>query len=93
MHITFTFWIYFSLEILLSGIGYILNPDFSFVKIAAPYAQVSYIFLTIIIYHLVNNKLWFPLAMVWKHITDDIMPYAGTLRFKTEAAYWDTACK
>jgi len=24
-----------------AGLGYILNPDFSFVKIAAPYAQVQ----------------------------------------------------
>ncbi|KAF9669646.1 hypothetical protein SADUNF_Sadunf14G0128900 [Salix dunnii] len=29
----------------LEGIGYILDPDFSFVKIAAPYAQVGYVLL------------------------------------------------
>ena len=29
------------LSIFLTGLGYILNPDFSFVKIAAPYAQVQ----------------------------------------------------
>lgn len=29
----------------LPGIGYILDPDFSFVKIAAPYAQVGYVLL------------------------------------------------
>lgn len=49
----------FLLEILLSGIGYTLDPDFSFVKIAAPYAQVPYIFLTIIIYQLVHNNFLF----------------------------------
>jgi hypothetical protein len=28
----------------VTGIGYILNPDFSFVKIAAPYAQVQTVY-------------------------------------------------
>lgn len=30
------------------GIGYSLDPDFSFVKIAAPYAQVPFISTTIL---------------------------------------------
>lgn len=29
----------------LTGIGYTLDPDFSFVKVAAPYAQVLHISL------------------------------------------------
>lgn len=29
----------------LTGIGYTLDPDFSFVKVAAPYAQVLYILM------------------------------------------------
>lgn len=37
------------LDYVLPGIGYTLDPDFSFVKIAAPYAQVKivHVFFTL----------------------------------------------
>lgn len=41
-------------------------------KIAAPYAQVPYNFLTILIYHFVHNNLVYALSMVWKYIADII---------------------
>lgn len=41
--------IFIWLFIVLTGIGYILNPDFSFVKIAAPYAQVKTVLWPVIV--------------------------------------------
>lgn len=32
------------MELFFTGIGNTLDPDFSFVKIAAPYAQVLYVY-------------------------------------------------
>lgn len=66
-----------------SGIGYALDPGFSFAKIAAPYAQVPYLCIAI----LRLPCQWFGRILLIYTL------YAGTFRFKTEAAYWDTACE
>lgn len=68
---------------ILSGIGYTLDPDFSFVKVAAPYAQVLYILTHEFDHDIIGGK---------KKTNSMVQLSAGAVGSKTEAADGNSNC-